>query len=267
MVTNDHTATLRDEETRHPGLPGARVVAEHLMWSSPAHNVDVARARASARRRTDVAVSRDVGSRVDDLLTEHCRIDWSCPTLVCQTESRCATACDLSRTLAQQILGALHAMAFEATACQVRVPVIVYGCAPVLDLFGYTHGTDHGSRIPTVVEIKCGATGMSTAIVGAARSMSPPYEAISDSWHNRCMAQLALQKVCVEHVLATPVSALLLVAQLNGRVTIRKAPTKMCKLVATCAQMTTPSSCRRRPPRQIRIQPTLVEFMAIARRN
>ena len=89
----------------------------------------------------------------------------------------------------------LEAHGFVPLATQLCVASARLGCAPVLDLVGHW-STD--PQAVAVIEVKVGSAVMSPTTRNGASKKTASASCLQDTPRNRCMAQLALQVLCVE---------------------------------------------------------------------
>jgi len=206
-----------------PNLCGAHRVLDGLLWRGKAHlPVAAAQRRRSTKKKQPPAAGIQLGKDVDALLGEHAGDAWRRPL---------NGAKGLALDMARSGLAMLRKNGFVATDQQLRVPSAELECAPVLDLFGYIKEEGHTRRIPAVVEIKCGRSARSRTLVGqAATFRGKRFKHWRDTRRNRCMAQLALQTICVQRVLGTDdVRGMLLCIPTKGRASLTVVEELMCE--------------------------------------
>ena len=187
------TRYLLDIATTSPSFPGAHTFlggytsTDGWMW----HN-DVATPsphKATKRRCTkhkNRSASTKAGQAVDAAITEWVSSYPAPPTCVANQAAYAA-------------ISLLVSNGFVPMATQLAVANTSLQCAPILDLIGHFPPTSKGAACRlSVVEIKVGGSSFSIAPVGDNTHMHAPFGGIRDSWRNRCMAQLALQVLCVK---------------------------------------------------------------------
>lgn len=169
----------------HVYLGGARADSGGRLWV--AHQ----KVRPRHRRRGRPSCPLD-GQRVDTAISQ-----WvtSYPSPLPRDACRATSAA----------VALLVASDFVPYCTQLRVSAESIGCAPVVDLVGHFVQTPNTT---TVIEVKFGGATFSKQRPSTTSHMLPPYEAIRDTWRNRCMAQLALQVLAVEAAASSRTQAL-----------------------------------------------------------